>query len=485
MSISGAFTHALSGLTAASRAAELVSSNVANAMVEGYGARSLELSTRALGGTGSGVQIDGVRRQVDEVLIGDRRQTDAAIGYHGAQQGFLESLEQTIGTPDQAGSLSARVAQFEASLIEAAAHPESEIRLSAVVNAANNLATHINSVSQKIQAARLDADQQIAVQVKGLSAALKTVQSLNIQIQEAQVRGTDASGLMDLRQQAIDGISHTVPLKQVPRDNGMIALITTGGAVLLDGKVAELEFSPVTSIVPEMTIEGGGLSGLTINGHAIDASGDRSLIAGGSLAGLFAVRDTVSIEAQQRIDGVARDLIERFQNPSIDPTRALGDAGIFTDAGAAFSVANELGLSARIEIHSALDPDQGGEVRRIRDGLGSTVVGNVGSTQILNQLADAMSQAQVPSSTGLPGVARSASDLFADLLSLVSSDRLQADAQLGFASAKHQSLRQMELSKGVDTDAEMQKLMQIEQTYAANARVISTADEMIQTILAI
>ena len=43
MSISSALSNALSGLNAVSRAADVVSSNVANAMTEGYGKREIEL----------------------------------------------------------------------------------------------------------------------------------------------------------------------------------------------------------------------------------------------------------------------------------------------------------------------------------------------------------------------------------------------------------------------------------------------------------
>ncbi|MCK8464094.1 flagellar hook-associated protein FlgK [Aliiroseovarius sp. S1339] len=485
MSIAGAFSNALSGLTASSRAAELVSSNVANAMTEGYGARSLELSSRTLGGSGSGVRIDGVRRQVDEVLIGDRRLADAAIGYHGAQEQFLEGLMQVIGTPDQPGSLSGHMAQFEAALIEAAARPESDARLSAVLNAAENLTGHLKGTSDHIQKVRLDADHAIARQVAALNAGLEDVRSINVKIQEARSRGVDPSGLMDLRQMKIDELSPIVPLKQLPRENGMIALITTGGTLLLDGKPAQLGFTSVNTVVPEMTLAGGALSGLTINGLPVDVGGGRSLIAGGSLAGQFEVRDSVAVTAQQRIDGFARDLVERFQDPALDPTRAPGGPGMFTDGGAAFVATDEIALSSRLAINAAVDPVQGGALWRLRDGLGAASQGNVGNASLLNKLADALGAARVPVSGGFSGVARASAGLASDLLSLVSSDKLQSETRLGFATAQHQTLRQMELSKGVDTDAEMQKLMQIEQAYAANARVISTADEMIQTILAI
>jgi flagellar hook-associated protein 1 len=73
MSISGALSSSLSGLTAAARAAEVVSSNIANARTEGYGRREVQLSARSVGGTGQGVQVDAVRRMVDLVLLTDRR----------------------------------------------------------------------------------------------------------------------------------------------------------------------------------------------------------------------------------------------------------------------------------------------------------------------------------------------------------------------------------------------------------------------------
>lgn len=57
MSMASALNNAVSGLTASSRMAEVVSSNIANAMTEGYARRELSLSSDTLGGTGGGVQI--------------------------------------------------------------------------------------------------------------------------------------------------------------------------------------------------------------------------------------------------------------------------------------------------------------------------------------------------------------------------------------------------------------------------------------------
>ena len=69
MSISGSLSSALSGLTAASRAAEVVSNNVANAQTEGYGKREIELSSRILGGAGA-VRPDRAELREPEMDMG-------------------------------------------------------------------------------------------------------------------------------------------------------------------------------------------------------------------------------------------------------------------------------------------------------------------------------------------------------------------------------------------------------------------------------
>ncbi|RME18832.1 MAG: flagellar hook-associated protein FlgK [Alphaproteobacteria bacterium] len=484
MSITGSLANALSGLAAQSKAAELVSSNVANAGTPGYGRREISLTPRYSGvGSSTGVNVTGVRREVDEIVVGNRRLADASAGYASTIADFKSDFETMLGPPTEAGSLSGRVSRLEAALVEAAARPDRDARLSSVVDAARSLAGFLNETSDSIQTARLEADKEIARQVDQLNAGLNKVQSLNYKIRQTIARGEDASSLVDLRQQTIDGISTIVPMRSVQREFGMVALFTTGGAVLLDGRAAELSFTPVNTIVPDMTLESGALSGLTINGNEVNTQNDRGPIAGGSLAALFEVRDVHATRAQSQMDGFARDLVERFQDPALDLTRAAGDPGLFTDAGATFDPVNELGLSARIEVNALVDPAQGGEVWRLRDGLGAPTPGNPGAAGLLNDLVSTLSQGRPSSVPGLSALSRSANELAGDLLSLASTDAQDAGARKGFASAEQSSLKNMELEGGVDTDQEMQKLMLIEQAFAANAKVITTIDDLINVLI--
>lgn len=482
MSISASLSNALSGLTAASRGAEVVSANVANARTEGYGRRELQLTSRAIGGNGAGVAITGVTRAVDERVVGDRRLADAAFGMHSASVGFYSALEGILGLPDDPGSITGRMAQFESTLLEATSRPDSEPRLTAVLASASELVTKLNTASDQVQQQRLQADQAINRQVNTLNDHLSKVAQMNGAIRTQLASGYDATALMDQRQQLIDGVSEIVPLRQVPRGNGEIALFTTGGAILLDGNPAVVGFTPVGTIVPQMTIGTSALSGLTLNGQSVP-TGAGSPLGGGSLTGLFHVRDDAAVVAQARLDAVARDLISRFEDPAVDPSLSATDPGLFTDAGAQFNATTEVGLSGRLAVNALVDPNAGGQLWRLRAGLGATGPGDVGDATLLTAMVDAFGAARIPASGGFIGTARSAVGLASDVLSLTNTGLRSAETEQSFSQAQVSSLKQVELQGGVDTDYELQQLMLIEQAYAANAQVVSTIDDMINILM--
>jgi flagellar hook-associated protein 1 FlgK len=482
MSISGAMNNALSGLRATGRAAEVVSSNIANAMTPGYAVRTLSLSSQSRGDIG-GVAINGITRSVDPLLISDRRMAASQYQNVAISNGFLSQFETLLGTPDTNGSLSAFLSDFENSLITATSRPDALDRLENVAAYARDLATGLNKISEGIQTERSRADSAIGTQVTRLNDALGEVRTLNVQIAANLSRGQDAAALQDLRQKTIDEIAEIVPVRVLDRDQGKVAIYSTGGAVLLDGTPAEIAFTTTNIVTPYQTLAGGTLSGLTINGNVIDTSTDRGPLRGGALAANFEVRDELGVDAQSQIDAFARDLIERFADPAVDPTLALGDAGLFTDGVGAFDPLDEVGISARIGVNPNADPAQGGEAWRIRDGLGAAAPGNAGDSTLLRALSETLSSSRVPASGSFGTGSYSAADLTAVMLSQVGTNRINADNRQAFASTQLDELKQTELSQGVDSDAELQRLILIEQAYAANARIIQAADEMLQSLL--
>ncbi len=485
MSISGALFSAYSGLVAASRTAEAVSNNVSNALTEGYGRRNIELAAGTTAGRGTGVRVTSVLRDVDQVAIADRRLAQASASGNGVNAGALARLETVIGIPGNGGSLSDLVTKFESSLLSAQSRPDSQVRLQNTLYAASDLVAQVNTISTASQQLRMDADKSIGKQVGLLNKSLIAIAELNRDIRTFTGAGNSPNGLVDQRQRLIDGISDIIPIKTYPRDKGEIAIFSAGGAVLLDGLPAKFGFDPAGLIAPDMTMASGALSGLTLNGKAIAISGGGSLIKGGTLSASFDVRDNAAPFASRQIDAFARNLMERFEATGLDASLAPGDPGLFTDAGAVFDSADEVGLAGRLAINSAVDPNQGGALWRLRDGLGAAVPGETGDRKLITGFIDALTGAKVTNSGQFSAGPTSLGGLAGDLTALNASARLDAEQSEVFASSRFQELYLVELASGVDTDQEMQKLLLIQTAYAANARVISTIDAMLKSLLEI
>ena len=92
MSITSALSSALTGLTATSRQAEAVSSNVANAATPGYARREVSLTALSLGGSGQGVAVRGITRQVNRFLMLDRSFNPAGVPFKPGSDKILVSL---------------------------------------------------------------------------------------------------------------------------------------------------------------------------------------------------------------------------------------------------------------------------------------------------------------------------------------------------------------------------------------------------------
>lgn len=480
MSLNSALYRAATGLGIASRTAEVIAGNVANARAEGYGRR--ELVQNGLPGTGG----YGVRRQVDQGLLSERRQIDAAAAAAETRAAFELRFEQALGLPDDPGSISGRIVAFETALTEAAATPDSMASLGAAAARARDLAEGLRAASAAVQDGRLSAENTIARDVVRLNDTLGRIERSNAQIRTALAQGRDTAALEDQRQTMIDQIAEIVPIREIARERGEVALYSMGGAVLLDGRAAVVGFQPAAAIDATVTRTGGQLQGLTINGIEVSTDPRQGLMRGGRLEAAFAVRDASGEAAQGRLDALARGLIERFADPAVDPTLAPGADGAFVDPTLSpFDPDAALGIAGRIAVAPALDPAGGGDAWRWRAGIGATDPGEPASPHVLLAMRAALIERR-PEPDAAPGAAQlSLGGHAAELLSVAGMARLDAEGRADFTRAQQVHLRQIEREGGIDTDRELQALLLVEQHYGANARVVQAVDGMLQRLMEI
>ncbi|MDO5632167.1 MAG: flagellar hook-associated protein FlgK [Paracoccus sp. (in: a-proteobacteria)] len=484
MNLTRALSNAVTGLQASGRGTETVSSNLANIMTPGYARREMAVSSQSWSGGVGGVHVNGINRIVNDTLVAENRSASGAKQGTMIQSQFLTSMEKLVGTPGETGSLSSALSGFQTALTSAASRPDDDVRLTQVVSAATTLARQLNAIGDGIQAARAAADQQIAADVANLNADLERVAELNRRISTVGSSGAETLSMEDERQTIIDRISAIIPVQQVERPGNKLALFATGGAILLDGsKPAHFEFTAAGQISADMTVDGGQLGVLSVDGHQI-SSARMTMLGGGTLIASFSVRDELAPQLQREIDAIALDLHDRLASKVVDPTLD-NNPGFFTDNGEAASLASIGGLSSRIRINPAINPANGGEVWKVRDGLGATAPGSVGDGRLLDRISTALTEPKTMSDAATFAGQGGLDDFSGQFSSRLGTRRIAADAELAVRNARSTTLSMRLMADGVDSDAEMRRLLQYEHAYSANAKVIQTIDDMLKTLLSI
>lgn len=218
-------------------------------------------------------------------------------------------------------------------------------------------------------------------------------------------------------------------------------------------------------------------------------------VSSGRLTGLVTVRDDLAVTYQSQLDEIARGLIAAFAESDQSAIPVLPDEpGLFTWGGAPglpAAATITAGLAGTIRVNPAVDPDQGGDLALVRDGgiAGAAYVynsaGGAGYTDRMEELLDRMNAAQafdplakLSSSTTLVGFASSSAGWLEEARRTSGNEADYRETVLERSSDA--------LSKvtGVNLDEEMTLMLELERTYQASSKLISTIDSMLGSLLA-
>ena len=115
--------------------------------------------------------------------------------------------------------------------------------------------------------------------------------------------------------------------------------------------------------------------------------------------------------------------------------------------------------------------------------MNAATPGAAGNASVLQSFEAVLNAPRLPASGGFGGGVYSVIDLVATVTSGIAGQRMIAEQELSYAGTRLTELTERQLADGVDTDDEIQRLLMIEKSYAANAKVIQAVDEMMQTLL--
>jgi len=491
MSLSLALDSALSGLTAAQRQTALLSRNIANANTPGYTRKSADLASLVLAGTGAGVQITGISRTVDASLQRDSRRESGLTTELQTKAAQLKTFTDYIGQPDEERSISSQITKLTTAFQQLGESPDNTVVQQSVVSAAQGVAQSLNDMTTQIQTQRKTADAGIADSVATVNQTLDDIAQLNKQIAERSDGKQDTTDLEDTRDQKLDTLAKQLGITYFTRDHGEVVVLTDGGTSLVDGTtVHHLEFTPTSSITAGQTYTRGGpgLSGVSVNGVDISpGSGYPGSIRSGQLAAQFELRDQIFPQAQAQIDEIASTLADGFQNS--DSTVGAGMTGLFTDNGAAHDRTDPTqvtGLAGRIAVNSLVVPEDGGDLWRLRTGLHAAGPGAPGDATQVRAFQDVFTQAVAFNSTAGLSTSSTIGGYATSFVGFQGNQRAALDDRSQYQASISSAIDTQRANvEGVNIDDEMQKMLLLEQSYGASAKIIQAVSDMMDKLLEI
>jgi flagellar hook-associated protein 1 FlgK len=486
MSLSVGLDVALSGLAATSEQTSVVSRNVARANDPQATRKSANIVTSPNGG----VRVASITRASNSALLEKMLSANSASAQQQAMVDLLDKLDQTVSDPEDDTSPAAMIQKLNDAIQQYSAAPQDPLRAQSAVSAAGNLADSLNSAAGVVKQVREQADAAIAGSVNQINTLLQRFESLNTEIVKGTRLGSDVTDFLDQRDQVLSQLSQEVGVRTVTRDNNDVAIFTDSGVTLFDAKARTVSFDRTQVYTP--TTVG---NAVYVDGVPITGTTGPMLASSGRLVGLATIRDNTALTYQNQLDEIARGLIETFAETDQGTPPSQPDApGLFTYSGAPAMPASGtlvVGLATDIKLNPVVDPTQGGNLALLRDGgmAGPAYVYNsTGASAFVDRLNEYVSKLSEqrdfdPITQLVPAATVGSYASFS--AGWLQEARKTANDNSDYSDTVLQRATEA-LSKdtGVNIDDEMASLLDLERSYQASSRLISTIDGMLKTLLA-
>lgn len=455
MSLTTALNIAQTALSNNSIKTGIVSRNITNANNPDYNRRTASIISLA-----PGARMVGVERAASDALI---RQSLTASSAWKAQTTLLDGLNRlslNLNGVDANTSPAALIGRLQEALQTYQSSPASISIATDAVASAGDLANALNAGAAAIDVFVAEMNAGIERDVGQLNHLLANFGEANTDVMTATRLGRDASEALDRRDGLLKQIAEIVPVTATTRGDNDMVVVTQDGDVLFEGIARKVSFEAQTP---------GAAKRVLIDGSVMAAGSGGNTTASGSLAAMLQMRDDIAPRARTQFDEIARALAETFQEPD-------GTPGLFTAPSGAVTAAN-------ITINPAFKADP----HLLRDGVGyqQNPGRESGYTGAINRLLDRL---QAPltfdPAAGLMDEGR-LGDFATGAVSWIEGLRKDASASSEIKSAMMmRTAEALSNRTGVNIDEELAKLLALEQSYAASAKLLQVANDMMATLLA-
>ena len=454
-------------MTAQQVGVEVTGQNLANANNPAYARQTVQLQTStptptSIGMEGTGVEAVSIQQVRDQLLDSQIRSEASVGGYWNSQQSALQnaqtqlneflnlsSTDGTSGSTTDTQGLSSQMNNLFNAFQSVATSPTDPSARLGLVNAAQSLASGFNQASQNLSTLNGLLNTSVTSDVSSANQLLSDIANLNSEIAKATATGGTANDLTDSREQDLENLAKLVNIQTASNSDGTVS-VSIGGQELVTG-------NKLTDTLATYDAGNGQL-------HVQTASSATPLtLSGGSIQGTIDARDGALATLRNGLDTMASSLITQVNGIYQNGYDLDGNTG------ASFFTGSD---ASDIAVNSALvnDPSQ---------VQAAGVANATGDNSIALQLAQLGQQtiAMLNNQTFSGAYALDVAN-FGNALSNAN------DQVTNYNSVNTMLLNQRDSVSGVSQEEEATNLITYQKAYEASAKIISTVDEMLQTVIA-
>ena len=445
-------SNALSGSIAAQAALNAASQNIANLQTAGYTRQGVLLSslgaTAGVRSAGNGVEVSALLRFADAYKSQQMWRAASDQGARAQTQPYLTQLERVMG--DDASSISNGIDGFFKALNAAAVDPTSTPLRQQIVTSADAMAQRFNSISTVMGNQLLSVQQQRAAIVPQANTTLANIAVLNQRISASAASGTNVSSLMDARDQLIDGLAAQMGIDVLDQPDGSRNIALKSGQPLVIGSLAATLSSNMTSTGDQTLTLDFAKSSYNLDPVAI----------GGQMGGLGDFEQNTLKPLQQSLQDMATQLTSK-----VNAQLALGKTMTGTAGGPLLAYAN-----GKLSITPGFNAKD----------LALSLTGAAGDSGNLQKLIEIKNQPITVSWVGSVLM----SDADTQLVGKLGIYSQQNQSLLKTANTvRSQAIDDWKSTSGVNKDEEAMSLVEFQNMYQANMKVISVANTLFDATL--
>lgn len=456
------FSRGLDGLNVNQRGLAVTSNNIANMNTKGYARQEIIIGANGAAG-GGGASVLGVNAVTSPFI---ELQLFNSANHFGTVDGRRRTVAQTeeLFNETKNDGIGKAISNFFNSFSGLAADGSDVTKRQAVLDSAQRLVSKINSVQLQLNQMRSDISAEVQSRVNTINTLAEQIANLNAQIQGNPSRESILE-LKSQRQVVLQNLSEEINVSYYEQGDVM--------QVALNGSVSFVNGGTAGSISVTNDLNVGGTMGVLASLPGSPSSVDiTSQVTGGRLGGNILERNTTLNARLDDLDQLAYGLVQQVNtvhstgysldgNTNINFFQPLASA-----AGAARNIQIDNAITSNIRNIALATQDP--SVSGVADGRNAQNLANLQSSLTMSSGSQTFLQFYQGIVGTVGTTARSVAQDFETQQSLVNQLQIQRES-----------------ISGVNLDEEGANIIRYQRAYQAASRIVSVADQLLDTLLKI